>query len=150
MVLLGTSRLYLPLWLHLLAILLGSTLPWVPGLLLSLSHSSISFSILLSNSFLFTVFFPRFDRFVREGGEADFSQFLEAILPDLLAYLDDPGLPGARPEDDPLRGRRSGSDRAAEDKRQDALKTQQKNQHNKLGKAPTEPFGFQVPLSICY
>ena len=87
-------------------------------------------------------------RFVREGGSADYSDNLEAILPSLLD-----GLEGA--EVYQLRPRRSGSDRmiAAKiakiaAKEEEIKKAKKETQLNRLNKAPSGPMGFQVPLSI--
>ena len=87
-------------------------------------------------------------RFVREGGSADYSDYLEAILPSLLD-----GLEGA--EVYQLRPRRSGADRARIDKiakmaaKEEAIrKAKQETQLNRLNTAPSGPMGFEVPLSI--
>ena len=121
------------------------------------SYSILSYSIpysffseLLQVWFItiFIVIFPRYQRFVREGGSADYSDYLEAILPSLLD-----GLEGA--EVYQLRPRRSGSDRikiakiakiAA--KEEEIKKAKEVTQLNRLNKAPSGPMGFQVPLSI--
>ena len=88
-------------------------------------------------------FFPRYQRFVHEGGSAEYSDFLEAILPSLVDVLGDP-------EDYRLRGRRSGAQRAAADKvKADAL-AKEVTQRSRLHKASSGPMGFQVPLFIYF
>mgnify|MGYP007025684177 CR=1 FL=1 len=112
------------------------------------------YSILFLHSFksdlirYFIVIFPRYQRFVREGGSADYSDYLEAILPSLLD-----GLEGA--EVYQIRDRRSGSDKliaakrkAAAAKDEEIKKANKVTQLNRLNKAPSGPMGFQVPLSI--
>ena len=97
----------------------------------------------------FQHFFPRFERFVQEGGDADFPLYLQTLLPDLLAYLDDPDLPGTEPGK-PLRKRRSRAHKAAQDKREQEKLAEMQAQLNKVDGSPRETLGFQVPLPICY
>ena len=140
--------------LQLLAILLGWTLPSLPGIVsFSLSLSSSSFSIVSSSPSIPSFFqhlFPRYERFVHEGGDADFNQYLLSLLPDVLAFMSDPDAPGAAPDTVPLRERRSGSSQAAQDKREQDLQAKQQVQTNKMIASPREPLGFQVPLPVCY
>ena len=98
----------------------------------------------------FQHFFPRFKRFVQEGGDANFTLYLQTLLPDMLAYLADPDLPGPEPGNVPLRERRSGAHKAAQDKRKQEELAKKQAQLNKVDDSPREPLGFQVPLPICY
>ena len=68
----------------------------------------------------------------------------------MLAYLDDPDLPGTEPGNVPLSERRSGAFKAAQDKRRPEELAKKQAQLNKVDDSPREPLGFQVPLPICY
>ena len=108
--------------------------------LVTISFSAFSF---------FQHFFLMFERFVREGGDADLALYFESLVPDMLAYLN-PDLDPDEPEKVPLRKRRSGPQRAAEHKREhEALLLKQAQEH-KVVVASKETIGFQVPLLICY
>ena len=154
--LLSTSHLCLvPHHLQLLAILLGSTLPSLPGIVsFSLSPFFLFLFSIVSSSLslpsFFQHLFPRYERFVHEGGDADFNQYLLTLMPDVLAFLQDPDAPGAEPDAVPLRERRSGSSQAAQDKREQDLQAKKQVQISKLIDSPREPLGFQVPLPVCY
>ena len=107
----------------------------------------MSSSQFLSLSFPFvSLFFPRYERFVREGGDADLALYFESLVPNLLAYLD----PDGPKEDDPLRERRSGAETAGQHKRQQEAKVLRAAQEHKLVVTSEETIGFQVPLLICY
>ena len=97
----------------------------------------------------FSLFFPRYERFVREGGDADLALYFESLVPNLLAYLD-PDLDPDGPNKDPLRERRSGAETAGQHKRQQEAKVLRAAQEHRLVVTSEETIGFQVPLLICY
>ena len=102
-----------------------------------------------SLSFPFSsILFPRYERFVREGGDADLALYFESLVPDLLAYLD-PDLDPDGPNEDPLRERRSGAETAGQHKREQEAKVLKEAQENKVDVTSKETIGFQVPLLIC-
>ena len=137
--LLHTSHRPLSLLTLATTILLGLILLWMQGAVVTILFLYFPISTYLS----LQPFFPRYQRFVREGGSAEYSDFLEAILPSLVDVLGDP-------EDYRLRGRRSGAQRAAADKvKADAL-AKEVTQRSRLHKASSGPMGFQVPLFICF
>ena len=104
-----------------------------------------------SLSFPFSsILFPRYERFVREGGDADLALYFESLVPNLLAYLDPDLDPDGPKEDDPLRERRSGADRAGQHKREKEAKAIEEAQDYKMEVSSKGTIGFQVPLLICY
>ena len=83
------------------------------------------------------------------GGDPDFALYLESLVPDMLAYLDDPDPPGPGPEHVPLRQRRAVSQQAAEDRRQQEAQSKDRDQRVKMEGSFGEPVGFQVPFLGC-
>ena len=102
--------------------------------------------VLITISFFVLTFpnhFYRYERFVREGGDADLALYFESLVPDLLAYLDPDD-----PKEDPQRERRSGADDAARRKREKEAKALEESQEHKLEVTSMATLGFQVPLLI--
>ena len=103
-----------------------------------------------SLSFPFSsILFPRYERCVCEGGDADLALYFESLVPNLLAYLD-PDLDPDDPKEDPLRERRSGADTASQHKREKEAKAREEAQDYKMEVTSKGTIGFQVPLLICY
>ena len=115
-----------------------------PALLTRYVLITISFFVL---SF-FQPFFPRYERFVCEGGDADLALYFESLVPNLLAYLD-PDLDPDDPKEDPLCERRSGADTAGQHKHEKEAKALKETQDHKMDITSKETIGFQVPLLIC-
>ena len=88
-----------------------------------------------------TLLLLRFERHRQAGGDPDFDKFLMS-LEDLLDFLpDDSGT---------FRERRSGSSKAAQEKREQAAKAKDKIQAYKLAASSMEGIDFQVlfPLAV--
>ena len=97
-----------------LAILLGSALPSLPGTALHPFYCSFLLFILC---LLLQHLFLRYERHVQEGGDPDFDKYLLTLV-DLLDFLPDDN-------SETLRKRRAGSSKAAQDKRKQAAEALQ-------------------------